>query len=108
MSGFLVVADNQPLRSDIPTLHLADFDAIVTQSNAETYQDLIHPVIPPLPFGFVFAPRMEKGVQSVIHFIVPAEVLERADVKSWRFHLLRLGYTPNFTYGYVTKAEPWP
>jgi hypothetical protein len=34
-------------------------------------------VTPPLPFGFVFAPRLEKGASSYTEFIVPAEVLER-------------------------------
>jgi hypothetical protein len=112
MSGYLIVADHQPLRNDIPSLHLAEFDAMVTQSNMETYQALIHPVIPPLPFGFVFAPRMEKGVQSLTQFIVPAEVLERTDVPAWRLHLMRWGHKPDSGYGelwfYVTKAEPWP
>lgn len=112
MAGFLVVADDEPLRSDVPSLHLADFDAIVSRSNMEIYQELIHPVLPPLPFGFIYAPRLEKGVQSLTQFIVPAEVLERPSVPTWRFHLLRWGYKPTAGYGelwfYVTKAEPWP
>ena len=29
MSGFLIVADDMPLRSDVPSIHLGDFDAIV-------------------------------------------------------------------------------
>jgi hypothetical protein len=112
MTGFLIVADGQPLRSDVPSLHLAEFDAIVSQSNLENYQELIHPVVPSLPFGFVYAPRLEKGVQSLKQFIVPAEVLERPDVPTWRFQLMRWGYKPTAGYGelwfYVTKAEPWP
>jgi hypothetical protein len=112
MTGFLVVADGQPLRSDIPSLHFADFDAMIARSDMELYQDLIHPVIPTLPFGFVFAPRLEKDVQSLNQFIVPAEVLERPDVPSWRFQLKSWGYRPTAGYGelwsYVTKAEPWP
>src|SRR5260370_19616785 len=35
MSGFLVVEDGLPLRSDVPTLHLADFEAIIKQSEVE-------------------------------------------------------------------------
>jgi len=112
MSGFLVVADDQPLRGDVPSIHLADFDTMVEQSNMEHYQELIHPLIPPLPFAFVFAPRLEKGVESLNQFIVPAEVLERPDVPSWRFQLMRWGYKPDAGYGelwyYVTKALPWP
>jgi hypothetical protein len=112
MTGFLVVADDQPLRSDTPSLHWTDFDAIVSRSNMEGYQKLIHPVAPPLPFGFVFAPRLEKDRESLALFIVPAEVLERSTVPTWRFQLTGWGYKPTSRHGelwfYVTKAEPWP
>ncbi|MES2196613.1 MAG: hypothetical protein V4517_19500 [Pseudomonadota bacterium] len=108
MSGFLVVEDGAPLRHDIPTLHLADFDAVVRKSGVEYYQGLLHPVAPPLPFGFVFAPRVEKGVLSLNQYIVPAEVMERRDVAVWRFQLKRWGYTGLGEYWYlVTHAEPW-
>jgi hypothetical protein len=110
MSGFLVVSDGVPLRDDVPSLHLADFEAIIEQSGVETYQELLHPVVPPLPFGFVFAPRLEKGSLSRFQYIVPAEVVERRDVPVWRFKLKRWGDKPrpdDYWY-YVTKAEPWP
>jgi hypothetical protein len=111
MSGFLVVEDGMPLRSDTPSVHLAQFDAIIRESNLEFYQDLIHPVLPPLPFGFVFAPRLEKGSSSLYQYIVPFEVVERRDIGAWHFDLKRWGYKPG-GYGeywfYVTKAEPWP
>jgi hypothetical protein len=111
MSGFLVLADDQPLRNDIASVHLSTFDAMVTRSRIEIYQELIHPTVPPLPFGFVFAPRLEPGIQSFRNYIVPAEVLEHPEVSRWHFHLLRWGYKPYANYGelwlYVTKAEPW-
>ncbi|MDB5578715.1 MAG: hypothetical protein JWR80_3891 [Bradyrhizobium sp.] len=108
MSGFLVVEDGSPLRSDIPTLHLADFDAVVRKSGVESYQGLLHPVAPPVPFGFVFAPRVEKGVLSLNQYIVPAEVMERRDVAAWRFQLKRWGTTGLGEYWYfVSNAEPW-
>ena len=47
MSGFLVVDDDMPLRSDVPTLHLADFEAIIAQSAVESDQGLLAPVAPP-------------------------------------------------------------
>jgi len=109
MSGFLVVEDSLPLRRDVPMLHLADFNAIIRQSDVEFYQGLIHPVLPPLPFGFVFSPRLEQETQSQYQYIVPAEVIERRDVPAWHFHLKQWGYKPG-GYGeywfYVTKAEP--
>jgi hypothetical protein len=110
MSGFLVVDDDQPLRDDVPSLHLADFAAMVAQSGLEYHQDLIHPTLPPLPFGFVFAPRVEKGSISASLYIVPAEVVERREVSAWHFDLKQWGDTRT-GYGnywfYVTKAEPW-
>ena len=111
MTGFLVVEDGMPLRSDAPSIHLAQFETIIRESNVEFYQDLIHPVLPPLPFGFVFAPRVEKDASSLYQYIVPAEVVERRDVAAWHFDLKRWGYRPG-GYGeywfYVPKAEPWP
>jgi hypothetical protein len=111
MSGFLVVEDGLPLRSDVPTLHLAEFEAVIEQSDVETYQGLLHPVTPPLPFGFVFAPRLELGSPSFNQFIVPADVIERRDIPAWHFQLEPWHHKPNDqgTYWlYVTKAEPWP
>lgn len=104
MSGFLVVEDGQPLRHDVPALHLADFEAIIKQSGVETDQPLLHPVMPPLPFGFVFTPRLEKNVASAYQYIVPAEVVERPDVSAWRFKLVP--WQGRYWF-YVSKAEPW-
>jgi hypothetical protein len=107
MTGFLVVANGSPLRHDIATLNLAQFDAIIRRSGVEVIQGLIHPVTPPLPFGFIFAPRIEPGVASANQYIVPAEVLERPDVPAWRFKLQRWGYKGIGEYWYrVTHAEP--
>jgi hypothetical protein len=111
MSGFLIVDHDQPLRDNVPSLHPADFEAIIAQSGVESYKDLIHPTLPPLPFGFIFAPRVEKEVGSGVLYIVPAEVIERRDVPAWHFDLKRWG-AEHSGYGdywfYVTKAEPWP
>jgi hypothetical protein len=110
MSGVLVVDDGQPLRGDVPTLHLADFEAVIKQSEVESYQGLLHPVTPSLPFGFVYAPRIEKGAFSSNQFIVPAEVVERRDVPAWHFQLEPWRHKPDAPGNYwfnVTKAEPW-
>ncbi len=112
MSGFLVVANGDPLRSDIPTIHLSDFEAIVKKSDVEHYyQGLLHPVMPPLPFGFMFSPRAEKGAFSNTEYIVPAEVMERQDVPVWRFKFEPWRHKPDTSGNYwvhVTDAEPWP
>ncbi|MCP1914588.1 hypothetical protein J2R96_007068 [Bradyrhizobium elkanii] len=112
MSGFLVVDDGQPLRNEIPSIHLSDFAAIIAQSGVEHFQDLIHPIMPPLPFGFVFAPRLEKDVIGEPLYIVPAEVVERRDIEVWHLDVKQWGQL-HAGFGmpywlYVTKAEPWP
>jgi hypothetical protein len=107
VTGFLVVEDGAPLRRDVATVHFSDFEAMIRRSGVETLQNLIHPVTPPLPFGFVFAPRLEKGVYSLNQFIVPAEVIERRDVPAWRFQLQRWGHKGIGEYWYlVPRAEP--
>jgi hypothetical protein len=85
MSGFLVVADDQPLRRDVPSLHLTDFAKLITLSNVEIYQPLLKGRTPELPFGFISAPRMEAGSASDNQFIVPAHVLLDKGVEAWRF-----------------------
>jgi hypothetical protein len=112
MTGFLVVADGEPLRTDLPTIHLSDFENILEQSYIEEYyQGLLHPVAPALPFGFVFAPRLEKGFDSYYQYIVPAEVMERPDVRAWRFKIEPWRHKTDVTgniWVHVTDAQPWP
>jgi hypothetical protein len=111
MSGFLVVNGGMPLRNDVPSIHLSEFEAILRQTGVEQYQDLIRPVLPPLPFGFVFAPRLEKGSLSSSLYVVPPEVVERRDVPAWHFDLKRWDHKPGGHaeyWFYVTRAEPWP
>ncbi|MBV9983265.1 hypothetical protein [Bradyrhizobium sp.] len=110
MSGFLVLADEAPLRADIPTLHVSDFEAVVAQSGVESYQGLIHPVSPALPFGFVFAAPLGTGMTAPNIFIVPAEVMESRDVQAWHFRLEPRAYkadAPGRYWFLVTRAEPW-
>jgi hypothetical protein len=109
LSGFLVVDDSQPLRGDVPTLHIADFKAIIEQSSIEYYQGLLQPVMPPLPFGFVIAPRLEKDGVSTNQFIVPADVFEHSETSVWRFQFVVRNQKPGMGpfWLFVTKAEPW-
>jgi hypothetical protein len=112
--GFLVVADSDPLRTDVPTIHLSDFGKIVAEGGIEQYQELLHPVTPPLPFGFVFAPRLEHGLVNHLIYIVPPKVLERQDILAWRFKTAPWRDKPdansqvNYYWIYVTDATPWP
>jgi hypothetical protein len=110
MSGFLVVDDNEPLREDVPTLHFKDFEALVVQSRVESDQGLVHPVSPPVAFGFVFAPPAMQGVAGPTLFIVPAHVMEDRDVLMWHFWLEPWAHkadAPGRYWFLVTKAEPW-
>jgi hypothetical protein len=107
MSGALIVADGAPRRVDIPTLSLSEFAALIDRSNVESYQGLLHPDAPPLPFGFVMTARLGKG-SSYYQYIVPAEVMERRDVSAWRFTVRARHVNPSWGPYWLTvdKAEP--
>lgn len=106
ITGFLVVPDGEALRSDVPSVHISDFSEIVRLSNIEIYQGLVQPETPPLPFGFVAAPRMEKGAASVHMYIVPPEVMLRRAVPGWRLSVTEW-QRKHYSYWYlVTGAEP--
>jgi hypothetical protein len=112
MAGFIIVADGTPLRKDAPMMHLSDFAAVLEAGGLETLQGLIHPEVPPLPFAFVFAPRLENNVSSDYQYIVPATVLEQHDVQVWRFQLKhwqtktaqKVGYGSDYWF-YATRSE---
>jgi hypothetical protein len=109
MSGMLVLADDAPLRADVPTLHFKDFEALVIQSGVESSQGLVHPVSPALPFGFVFAPPVGTGMTAPDIFIVPAAVMERRDVQAWHFWLAPWSHkldAQGRSWFLVTSAEP--
>ncbi len=108
MTGLLVVADGEPLRKDVPTLHVSDFANIVRQSGIEIYQGLVTPVPPPLPFAFVESPDLVPGDPTTYKFIVPPDVLLRKDVPAWRFDTTSFSKMPNSgSYWFmVTRADP--
>ena len=107
LAGFLVLPDKMPLPKETASLNLSEFEAIIKQSDVEKFQGLIHPEMPPLPFGFIFAPRLEKDAASIYQFIVPPEVMERRDVKAWRLHVKRWQpETGGNWWLFVTRAEP--
>ena len=87
VTGVMVVADDQPLRTDITTLHLARFAELIKQSNIEMYQGILSPLAPTTPFGFIWAPRLEPRAHSDFQYIVPVEVMQRTDVKVWKFRV---------------------
>jgi hypothetical protein len=110
MSGFLVVGDGSALRTDVPTLHFSDFEKLVAQSGVELYQGLLHPIPPPMPFGFVFAAPIDEGMIGPNIFIVPAQVMEGRDVPAWRLEFQPWSHKNDAQGQYwflVTKAEPW-
>jgi hypothetical protein len=107
MSGFLVVKDDMPVGNDVPSLTLSQFESILGLSGIES-QNPTNLVLPALPFGFVFAPRLERGSTSGSLYIVPSAVVERRNVGAWHFDLKRGGYRLGGYGWYVTKAEPWP
>ena len=110
ISGFLVVADGTPLRNDVPEIHLSSFRELIKFSLIERYQNLVNPVSPPTPFGFIAAPRLGAGAPSDYLYIVPAEVMERSDVRAWRLQLEDWYRKPGIKpyWFLVSRAEPVP
>lgn len=108
MTGFLIVSNEDNLRKDVPSIRIGDLKSIVAQSGLERYQGLLQPNAPSVPFGFVFAPRLERGSQSGPAFIVPEEVLLRKDVPAWRFKVIRWNNPKpgNEKWYLVTSASP--
>jgi hypothetical protein len=108
IAGFLVVADDQPLPEKLPAIHAEQFSEIVRHSGVETFQGLIHPDMPPLPFGFIFAPRIDDA-DSSDEFIVPAQVLERRDINSWQLQYRNWQQKPGFGpyWFYTEEAHPF-
>ena len=109
MSGILVLADEVPLRSDVPSMHLSDLAAIFRHGEIETYyQQLVTPVPPPLPFAFIESPTLVPGEPTTYKYIAPPEVLLRTDVPTWHFQTSKLPELPNSGSQWlnVTKAEP--
>jgi hypothetical protein len=113
MAGFLILPDDAPLRKEVPSLHISDFENIIKASGLEAYQGLVHPERPPLPFGFIFAPRIDRNGSSDYQYIVPPEVMENRGVDAWRITFKQWqtlpapqGYGNNYWF-FVTRAEPF-
>lgn len=107
ITGILVVADDAELRTDVPTLRISRFTEFIRLSNVESYQGLLNPLAPEVPFGFIWAPRLESGVKSDFQYIVPAKVMQRSDVGVWKFKVRE--WNRKAPYGpywfFVEKAE---
>jgi hypothetical protein len=103
----LVVDDNQPLSGVVPTFHFSRFAEFIKLSNVEFYQGLLHPQTPEVPFGFIWAPRLESGAQSDFQYIVPAEVMQRRDVSVWKFQVREWNRKEPYSsyWFFVDKAE---
>ncbi len=108
LTGELVVADDEPLRTDVPTLHLSDFLNIVRQSGVEAVQNLVTPEPPAVPFGFIDSPNLVSGEPTKYRYITPPAVVVRKDVPAWRLETAGMpqkpGYEPNWLR--VTSAVP--
>ena len=107
-TGELVVADDQPLRTDVPTLHLSDFLNIVRQSRVESVQALVTPVPPAPPFGFVDSPNLIPGEPSKYRYITPAAVVLRKDVRAWRLETAGLPLTAGYEANWLLATGAMP
>ena len=71
MSGFLVVENGEPLRNDIPTLHLSDFEAMVRQSGVEIRSRIASSGDAPIAVRLHIFASADKGVYSVPNTLYP-------------------------------------
>ena len=104
MAGFLVVDDDQPLPTRTAAIHFSAFESIVKEAGLE--DSLLRPRALSAPFGFVYAPRLERGVESPREFIVPAAMMMHPEVRAW---LLSVKPLPNSAEWFrADKAVAWP
>jgi hypothetical protein len=108
ITGVLVVADDQELPTEVPSIHITDFAKLIDLSHIEIYQPLLTGRIPALPFGFIAAPRREAGISSRNQYIVPPEVLLRRDVSSWKFYTVEWSHRPGKPTYWLLVESPEP
>jgi hypothetical protein len=82
MAGFVVVPDDRPVPTDVPSMRRSEFTKAFEYSGNAVYQKLTIPS-PLTPFAFIAAPSA-NGTEEVL-FLAPPEVLTRPDVPAWRF-----------------------
>lgn len=81
-TGLLVVADDQPLPHGVPSVHLSRFAEILDLSRFQGGQGIIAPKSPPIPFGFIEMPYLDRAGARIL--ITPPEMVTRRDVHAWR------------------------
>jgi hypothetical protein len=81
MAGFVVVPDDAPVPTDVPSMRRSEFTRAFEYSGNESYQKLM---LPPssTSFAFIAAPNT-NGTRGNL-FLAPPEVLSRRDVPAWR------------------------
>jgi hypothetical protein len=107
-TGFLVVADGQPLPQNVPAVHFSQFSKIVRITGAEQSQGIIYPKVPTLPFGFIEMPMLNIGGTRTL--IAPPEMVTRRDVRAW--HVVFEGWNPtgrlfSKNWDHVVSATPY-
>ena len=106
LTGFLVVADDEPLPHAVPALHASEFAKLIRTTRLEDdFGPFLDQVLPHLPFAFVNTGRMDVPTKGTTRYIAPPEVLWRKDVWAWRF--TTRSWAPGFLQD-VVSAEPLP
>ena len=100
MSGFLVLPDNAPLVTVVPSISYSSFTAIIRNSAIEQYEPLVvaPPAITP-PFAMLAAIPLNKERSALL--IAPTEVMTRSDVPAWK-----LRFTTGPMWERVVEATP--
>ncbi len=96
MSGFLVVADGEPLRQNLASIHYSDYRRIIESSHIEDYEKVS---TPPPPFALVAAPGLIANGGGLL--IVPEEVIVDRKALGWK-----ITYLDGTYFRRVDKAVP--
>jgi hypothetical protein len=106
MAGFIVVPDNQPVPSDVPSIRRSQFTKALEYSAHDAYRKLTFPP-PSSAFAFVAAPNANGTLGIRYVFVAPVEVLTRRDVPAWQLTLQEeVEEADNVRWARVTAATP--
>ena len=113
LTGFLVIADSEAIRHDVPTLHLSELRTALTGRVVDGVGGLeafTGPIsLPPPPFAIFSTANLEAGKSSEMVFVAPPAMIERRSVPAWRAYASPLRGEAGAYVTLIRRAEPiWP
>lgn len=86
MAGFVVIPDDQPVPTDVPSMRRSDFTKALDYSGHQASREITLPALSS-PLAFIVAPNASgtDGIRYVL--LAPVEVFTRRDVAAWQLTL---------------------